>query len=74
MGNPTVTGEFPVQMASNTEMFPFDDVIMAQTTLSHDAMAWKRFLHYMHLQEGPIMRALVFSFLFAEQIVAETVE
>ena len=23
-----VTGEFPAQMASNTEMFPLDDVIM----------------------------------------------
>ena len=23
-----VTGEFPAQMASNAEMFPFDDVIM----------------------------------------------
>ena len=27
-GNSTVTGEFPAQMASNAEMFPFDDVIM----------------------------------------------
>ena len=27
-GNPPVTGEFPVQMASNAEMFPVDDVIM----------------------------------------------
>ena len=27
-GNSQVTGEFPVQMASNAEMFPFDDVIM----------------------------------------------
>ena len=24
------TGEFPAQMASNAEMFPFDDVIMSQ--------------------------------------------
>ena len=27
-GNSTVTGEFPAQRASNTEIFPFDDVIM----------------------------------------------
>ena len=27
-GNSPVTGEFPTQMASNAEMFPFDDVIM----------------------------------------------
>ena len=27
-GNSSVTGEFPTQMASNTEMFSFDDVIM----------------------------------------------
>ena len=27
-GNSPVTGEFPAQMASNAEMFPFDDVIM----------------------------------------------
>ena len=26
--NPRVTSEFPAQRASNTEMFPFDDVIM----------------------------------------------
>ena len=26
-GNSPVTGEFPAQMASNAEMFPFDDVI-----------------------------------------------
>ena len=27
-GNSPVTGEFPAQMASNAEMFPFDDVVM----------------------------------------------
>ena len=27
-GNSTVTGDLPVQRASNVEMFPFDDVIM----------------------------------------------
>ena len=27
-GNSWVSGEFPAQMASNAEMFPFDDVIM----------------------------------------------
>ena len=27
-GNSPGTGEFPAQMASNAEMFPFDDVIM----------------------------------------------
>ena len=27
-GNSPVTGEFPAQMASNAEKFPFDDVIM----------------------------------------------
>ena len=27
-GNSPVTGEFPTQMASYAEMFPFDDVIM----------------------------------------------
>ena len=26
-----VTGEFPVQMASNTKLFPFEDVIMIST-------------------------------------------
>ena len=30
VGNSPVTGEFPAQMASNTEIFPFDDVIMNQ--------------------------------------------
>ena len=28
VGNSPVTSEFPAQMASNAEMFPFDDVIM----------------------------------------------
>ena len=28
-GNSPGTGEFPALMASNVEMFPFDDVIMA---------------------------------------------
>ena len=28
VGNSPMTGEFPAQMASNAEMFPFDDVIM----------------------------------------------
>ena len=28
-GNSSVTGEFPAQRASNAEMLPFDDVIMA---------------------------------------------
>ena len=28
VGNSPGTGEFPAQMASNAEMFPFDDVIM----------------------------------------------
>ena len=27
-GNSSATGEFPTQMASNAEMFPFDDVII----------------------------------------------
>ena len=29
-GNSPMTGEFPAQMASNEEMFPFDDVIMRE--------------------------------------------
>ena len=32
-GKSSVTGEFPVQMASNTEMFPFDDAIMVNPTI-----------------------------------------
>ena len=28
VGNSPGTGEFPAQMVSNAEMFPFDDVIM----------------------------------------------
>ena len=31
-GNSPGTGEFPAQMASNAEMFPFDDVIMTKGT------------------------------------------
>ena len=32
-GNSPVTGEFPAQMASNVEMFPFDNVIMIDGSL-----------------------------------------
>ena len=32
-GNSPGTGEFPAQMASNAEMFPFDDVIMLCSTM-----------------------------------------
>ena len=33
VGNSSVTGEFPAQRASNTKMFPFDDVIMSHCIL-----------------------------------------
>ena len=33
--NSPVTGEFPTQMASNAEMFPFDAVIMVDTCISY---------------------------------------
>ena len=33
VGNSPVTVEFPAQMASNSEIFPFDDVIMRSTNL-----------------------------------------
>ena len=33
-GNSPGTGEFPAQMASNAEMFPFDDVIMSRVVIS----------------------------------------
>ena len=36
-----VTGEFPAQMDSNTEMFPFDDVIMRTYFLSYEALIIK---------------------------------
>ena len=35
-GNSPVTGEFPAQMASNAEMFPFDDVIMTTFLVMFD--------------------------------------
>ena len=34
-GNSPVTSEFPAQMASNAEMFPFDDFIMFFTNRCH---------------------------------------
>ena len=36
-GNSPVTGEFPAQMASKAEMFPFDDVIMS-ITIQHEGV------------------------------------
>ena len=38
-----VTGEFPAQMASNAEMFPFDDVIMADYKIKHVALIYEIF-------------------------------
>ena len=38
-GNSPVTGEFPAQMASNAEKFPFDDVIM-WTEIHEDCAIW----------------------------------
>ena len=35
VGNSPLTGEFPAQMASNTEMFPFDDVIMVVASIRY---------------------------------------
>ena len=35
-GNSPGTGEFPAQMASNAEMFPFDDVIMLWRVINLD--------------------------------------
>ena len=34
--NSPMTGEYPAQMASNAEMFPFDDVIMIEICLLQD--------------------------------------
>ena len=38
-GNSPGTGEFPAQMASNAEMFPFDDVIM-MANISERKLFW----------------------------------
>ena len=44
-GNSTVTGEFPAQMASNAEMFTFDDVIMLVQVMAvrQQTIAWANF-------------------------------
>ena len=34
-GNSPVTGEYPAEMASNAEMFPFDDVIVLSGQISY---------------------------------------
>ena len=39
-GNPPVTGVFPSQNASKTEIFPFDDVIMGSVTMEQPS--WMR--------------------------------
>ena len=39
-GNSPGTGEFPAQMASNAEMFPFDDVIIMRV-LSHHQVQFR---------------------------------
>ena len=41
-GNPSVTGGFPSQRASNAEMFPFDDVIMIQCLLVDRLLAYHK--------------------------------
>ena len=46
VGNSPVTGEFPTQMASNAEMFPFDDVIMDTSYLTLMGELWNVFCEY----------------------------
>ena len=43
-GNSPLTGEFPAQMASNAEMFPFDDVIMLWSKALEPTMTKKNWL------------------------------
>ena len=46
-GNPAKTGEFPVQMASNAEMFPFDDVIMFRCIqMSYNYFTWRKLITF----------------------------
>ena len=47
-GNSPVTGEFPAQIASSAEMFPFDDVIMDQYSHKKDAYT-KINNHHIHV-------------------------
>ena len=48
--NSSVSGEFPAQMASNAEMFPFDDVIMYYAIrMQSDATLWFPFFLYYDL-------------------------
>ena len=55
-GNSPVIDEFSTQMASNAEMFPFDDVIMGNTKEPHDwwifftkGQWWGKWVHGMML-------------------------
>ena len=45
-GNPQVTGGFPSQMASNAEMFPFDDVIMTIIVVDADFQNEQNFIEW----------------------------
>ena len=45
-GNSLGTGEFPAQMASNAEMFPFDDVIMTLPWLARIPYSLAHFTAY----------------------------
>ena len=42
--NPPVTGEFPAEMASNAENFPFDDVIMMDSKVNTDKKSYRKSL------------------------------
>ena len=60
-GNSAGTGEFPAQMASNTENVPFDDVIMDPFILGcHDNIRW--------LLQGPISSAATLLTLLSRNI------
>ena len=45
------TGEFPTQMASNAEMFPFDDVIMSMIKI-------KSIFNFLHIKHIPSFLSL----------------
>ena len=49
-GNSPVTGEFPTQMASNAEKFPFDDFVMPRQHTCR--VMWKKFAAITQLEFG----------------------
>ena len=77
VGNSPGTGEFPAQMASNAEMFPFDDVVMfpddRHPWQRHDMETLSRYWSWNPLVNSPHKKEVMLScdlFIFVVSLIS----